>query len=104
MGDSDSVSSPGGSRRAVLRIAWPIGVSMISYTFKSFVDTLMVGQLGLDALAGVGFAGVLTWTLISFPFGALRGQRPLISQYLGAGDLQATRSFGVHAFYFALGI
>jgi Na+-driven multidrug efflux pump len=77
---------------------------MISYTLKSFVDTLMVGHLGLDALAGVGFAGVLVWTLISFPLGALRGQRPLISQYLGAGDKQATRIFGVHASYFAFGI
>ena len=93
-----------GSRRAVLRMAWPIGISMVSYALKSFVDTLMVGQLGLEALAGVGFAGVLVWSLISFPFGALRGQRPLVTQYLGAGDTIATRSFGVHAIYFATGI
>lgn len=90
-----------GSKSAVLRMAWPIAISMISYTLKSFIDTLMVGHLGLEALAGVGLAGVLVWTLGSFPFGALRGQRPLVSQYFGAGDHKATLSFAVHAFYFA---
>ena len=100
---SDPSSSPYlyGTKRAVLQVAWPIGISMISYSLKSFVDTLMVGQLGLEALAGVGFAGILAWSLTSFPFGALRGQRPLVSQYLGAGDRQSTRRFGIHAFYFA---
>ncbi|MBT3339872.1 MAG: MATE family efflux transporter [Planctomycetes bacterium] len=90
-----------GSKMAVLRIAWPIGVSMVSYTLKGFVDMLMVGHLGLEALAGVGLAGILAWNITAFPWGALRGQRPLVSQYLGAGDTTAALSFGVHAFYFA---
>ena len=37
-----------GSRREVMRLAWPIGVSMLSFTLKGFIDTLMVGQLGTD--------------------------------------------------------
>jgi multidrug resistance protein, MATE family len=91
-----------GSRREVMRLAWPIGVSMLSFTMKGFVDTLMVGQLGTDALGAVGFASVATWFVLCFPWGILRGQRPLVSQYLGAGDRSLAFSFGVHAFALAL--
>lgn len=85
-----------------MRLAWPIGVSMLSFTLKGFVDTLMVGQLGTDALGAVGFAAVATWFALTFPWGILRGQRPLVSQYLGAGQRDKAFSFGVHAFTLAL--
>jgi len=75
---------------------------MLSFTLKGFVDTLMVGQLGTDALGAVGFASVATWFALTFPWGILRGQRPLVSQYLGAGDRSLAFSFGVHAFALAL--
>jgi putative MATE family efflux protein len=91
-----------GSRTEVLRLAWPIAISMMSFTIKGFVDTLMVGQLGTDVLGAVGLASVATWLAMTFPWGILRGQRPLISQYLGAGQSQKAFSFGVHAFALAL--
>jgi putative MATE family efflux protein len=75
---------------------------MLSFTMKGFVDTLMVGQLGTDALGAVGFATVATWFALCFPWGILRGQRPLVSQYRGAGDRALAFSFGVHAFALAL--
>ncbi len=85
-----------------MRLAWPIGVSMLSFTLKGFVDTLMVAQLGTDALGAVGFASVATWFALTFPWGILRGQRPLVSQYFGAGNPDEAFSFGVHAFLLAL--
>ena len=91
-----------GSRKEVLRLAWPIAISMMSFTVKGFVDTLMVGQLGTDVLGAVGLASVATWLAMTFPWGILRGQRPLISQYLGAGQPEKAFSFGVHAFALAL--
>lgn len=91
-----------GSRTEVLRLAWPIAVSMLSFTLKGFVDMVMVGRLGADALGAVGIASVATWALITFPWGVLRGQRPLVSQYLGAGRPGEALSFGLHALYFAL--
>ena len=91
-----------GSRKEVLRLAWPIAISMMSFTIKGFVDTLMVGQLGTDVLGAVGLASVATWMAMTFPWGILRGQRPLISQYLGAGQPEKAFSFGIHAFALAL--
>lgn len=63
---------------------------------------LMVGRIGTDALAAVGLGALLAWNLIAFPMGVLRGQRPLVSQYLGAGDRKGAFSYGAHAFYLAL--
>ncbi len=85
-----------------MRVAWPIGVSMISFTLKGVVDMLMVGQIGTEALAAVGLGALLAWNLIAFPMGMFRGQRPLVSQYLGAGDRTSAFSYGVHAAYLAL--
>lgn len=85
-----------------MRLAWPIAISMMSFTLKGFVDMLMVGRLGVDALGAVGIASIATWALITFPWGVLRGQRPLVSQYLGAGKPELALSFGLHALYFAL--
>lgn len=93
--------SSAGSRGEVMRLAWPIGVSMLSFTLKGFIDTLMVAELGTDVLGAVGFASVATWLSLTFPWGVLRGQRPLVAQYLGAGERSTAFSFGVHAFALA---
>lgn len=82
-------------------MAWPIGVSMISFTLKGFIDMLLVGRLGIEAFGAVGLAAVMAWNIIAFPMGMLRGQRPLVSQYIGAGDRVGAFSYGVHAFYLA---
>ena len=39
---------------ALLRLAWPIVISMLSASLMTLVDTLMVSTLGSWALAGVG--------------------------------------------------
>jgi len=84
-----------------MHLAWPIGISMISFTLKGFIDMLLVGRLGIEALGAVGLASVMAWTLMSFPLGMLRGQRPLVAQYFGAGDRIGAYSYGIHAFYLA---
>jgi MATE family multidrug resistance protein len=71
--------------RELLRLAWPIAVSMVSYAVMTTVDTLFVGHLGAYALAGVGLAGVTAFMLLTFCFGLLRGVKILASQARGAG-------------------
>jgi MATE family multidrug resistance protein len=70
----------------LLRLAWPITVSMLSYSIMTTVDTLFVGRLGSSALAGVGLGGVLAFVVVCFGFGCLRSVKVLISQARGAGD------------------
>jgi MATE family multidrug resistance protein len=71
--------------RALLRLAGPIAVSMLSYSIMTLVDTIVVGRLGAAALAGVGLGGTVAFALLCFWFGLLRGTKTLVSQAIGAG-------------------
>lgn len=69
----------------LVRLAWPIAVSMLSYSVMTLVSTLFVGRLGANALAGVGLGGVAAFGLIVFGFGLLRAVKVVVSQATGAG-------------------
>ncbi len=69
----------------LVRLAWPIAVSTLSYSVMTLVDTLFVGRLGASALAGVGLGGTASFVLLCFGFGVLRGVKVLVSQSMGAG-------------------
>ena len=70
--------------RALLRLAWPITVSMLSFSAMTLVSTAFVASIGADELAGVGLAGVVGFALVCFGIGLLRGAKTLVSQAVGA--------------------
>jgi len=67
-----------------LRLAWPITVSMVSFSMMTLTSTVFVAHLGADELAGVGLAGVVGFALVCFGIGLLRGAKTLVSQAVGA--------------------
>jgi MATE family multidrug resistance protein len=71
--------------RELLRLAWPITVSMVSFATMTLTSTAFVAHLGADELAGVGLAGVVGFSLVCFGIGLLRGAKTLVSQAVGAG-------------------
>src|SRR4051812_32363263 len=71
--------------RALLRLAWPITVSMVSFSTMTLASTAFVARVGSDELAGVGLAGVVGFALVCFGIGLLRGAKTLVSQAVGAG-------------------
>jgi len=71
--------------RALLRLAWPITVSMMSFSTMTLASTAFVARVGSDELAGVGLAGVVGFALVCFGIGLLRGAKTLVSQAVGAG-------------------
>jgi len=52
-------------RREVLRQAWPLVLQNLARTFMFFVDTLMIGRVGRDAMAAMGVVGPISHTLVS---------------------------------------
>lgn len=70
--------------RELLRLAWPITVSMLSFSTMTLASTAFVAQIGSDELAGVGLAGVVGFSLVCFGIGLLRGAKTLVSQAVGA--------------------
>src|SRR6476646_12210442 len=71
--------------RELLRLAWPITVSMLSFSTMTLASTAFVARVGADELAGVGLAGVIGFALVCFGIGLLRGAKTLVSQAVGAG-------------------
>lgn len=69
----------------LVRLAWPIAVSMLSYSIMTLVDTMFAGRLGATAVGAVGFGGVVAFTLLSFGIGLLRSAKVVVSQAVGAG-------------------
>ena len=69
----------------LVRLAWPIAASMLSYSLMTVTSTLFVGRLGASALAGVSLGGLAAFALIIFGFGGLRAVKVVVSQATGAG-------------------
>ena len=81
-----SRTATGSVFRELVRLAWPITVSTLSFTVMTVVDTAFVGRLGPASLAGVGLGGIALWTVICFGFGLLRAVKVLVAQGVGAGE------------------
>ena len=92
------------SVRAVFNLAWPVMVSMLSYTAMSVCDTLFVSRLGTDPLAAVGLAGILVFFSQSFGAGLMGGVRVLVSQSTGAQNHEIARRYGWQGLWLALPI
>jgi len=83
--------------RALVQLSWPIVISMLSVSTMTLVDTLFVSRLGAAAVAGVGLAGVLTFSLWCFPMGLVRAVKILVSQATGAGKRHQYHGFLIAA-------
>ncbi|MEZ4359803.1 MAG: MATE family efflux transporter [Kofleriaceae bacterium] len=90
--------------RAMLKLAWPITVSTLSYATMTLVSTAFVARVGADALAGVGLAAVLGFALLCFGIGLARGVKTLVAQSRGAGRLDRIDDYLAAALGVALAI
>jgi len=70
--------------RELLRLAWPITISTLSFATMTLASTAFVAQIGADELAGVGLAGVVGFGTVCFGIGLLRGAKTLVWQAVGA--------------------
>ena len=77
-------TAPRGTWREVVHVAWPLVVSMLSYTLMGLADTLMVARLGTSAVAGVGIASTGYFAIVCFGMGLLNGVRVVVAQATGA--------------------
>ena len=81
------------SHVAIVRLAWPVAVSLLSYSVMNLVDTAFVAGIGESALAGVGLGGVAALALMSFSGGLVRGINILVAQASGAGRADKVVAF-----------
>ncbi len=69
-----------------LRLAGPVVAAQLGQISMGFVDTVMVGRLGADALAGVALGNTLFFFLLILCTGMIQAVGPMVSQAMGAGE------------------
>lgn len=70
----------------LMRVAGPLVLAQLAQMSMSFVDTLMAGRLGQDALAGIALGSVVYMLVTIVMSGVLFSVAPLVSQAHGADD------------------
>jgi len=75
--------------KIVALLALPILATMLTQNLMQVVDTLMIGQLGDEALAGVSIAGNQFFTLFSLMLGINAGVQMMVARRVGEGRPQS---------------
>ncbi len=81
--------------RELLRLAVPAFAALLSYPLYALVDAAIVGNLGREALAGVGAAGTVLITLVALFFFLAVGTTSSVARLLGAGNVREAEQAGV---------
>jgi len=71
--------------RTLLALALPVMAAQFGSMLLGVVDTLMLGRVGVEALAAAAIANALIFGLLLFGQGLVHGIDPLITQFHGAG-------------------
>jgi multidrug resistance protein, MATE family len=77
----------------LVRLAWPIAVSVLSYSVMTLVDTYFVARLGAAEVGGVGLGGLAAFTVLCFGIGLLRAVKIVVAQEVGAGRVNTVLGY-----------
>lgn len=75
-----------GEFKKLSKLAWPLVLAQLAQNTLSFIDTLMVGKLGDEALAGIAIGGSAFHFVLFTVSGVLFAVNPMVSQAMGAGQ------------------
>lgn len=101
---TDGTPSPV-TRRAVVRLAWPVVIASSSVPLLGIVDTTVLGNTGTVAELGAIALGALIFNFVYWSFGFLRmGTTGFTAQASGAGDTAEVRATLGRALLLAFGI
>src|SRR5690349_5396128 len=91
-------------RWQVFNLAWPVILEGLLQTLLGVVDTIFVGRLGSDSLAGVGTAQQFLFFLIAILSAVSIGSSIMTAQAVGARDLDTARRIAKQSLLCALAI
>ena len=90
------------SLRYMLRLAWPMIVTSVSFTIMQFVDTRMVAELGTAQLAAIMPASIMSFIPSSFALGVMTIVNTFVSQSLGKGQTKECSNYCWQVIYLGL--
>ncbi|QNM86533.1 MATE family efflux transporter [Polaribacter pectinis] len=81
------------------KLAAPVMLGMLGHTFVSFIDNIMVGQIGTAELAAVSLGNSFMFIAMSIGIGFSTAITPLIAEADSANNLQQARSTYKHGLF-----
>ncbi len=75
--------------KSTLALAGPVVATQVAQISMGFVDTIMVGRLSGEALAGIALGNSIFFTTLIIAMGVVMAVGPMVSQAFGAGDVVA---------------
>ncbi|MBQ8435556.1 MAG: MATE family efflux transporter, partial [Oscillospiraceae bacterium] len=86
--------------RLILSFAIPMVIGNLFQQLYNMVDTIIVGKyVGVNALAGVGSTGAISFLVVGFALGVCTGFSIPVAQEFGAGNYKKMRKYIAHAIY-----
>jgi len=90
--------------RDLIRLGLPIALQNLLASSLSLVDTIMIGQLGGDAISAIGMAGQWSTLMNTMCFGFTCGGAVFVAQYWGAKNMDGIRRTHGAMFAFTLAV
>ena len=81
------------------QLAAPVMLGMLGHTFVSFIDNIMVGQLGTAELAAVSLGNSFMFIAMSLGIGFSTAITPLVAEADGANDFEQGKSAFKHGLF-----
>ncbi|BAU09733.1 multi-drug efflux transporter [Leptolyngbya sp. NIES-3755] len=72
--------------REFLKLAVPLASAQVAQSATGFADTIMMGRMGADVLAGGGLASIIYMSIMVTTSSMVMGVSPLIAEAFGAGQ------------------
>ena len=86
----------------IFKLSIPVAIENLLHMSVFIIDAVMVGRLGTDALAAVGLAGTLSFT-ITMIFSSLNiGSASIVARHIGAKEKDQAQVIGAQAIFLAL--
>jgi len=82
-----------------LKLAYPVILGMLGHTFVSFVDNVMVGQLGATELAAVSLGNSFIFIAMSIGIGFSTAITPLVAEADAEGNFGKGKSAFKHGLF-----
>ena len=89
---------------ATIVLALPVIVTQVSGVANGFVDSVMVGRLGTNQLAGVALGNTLWFMHMVLGMGIVTSVSPMVSQAFGRGDVDEIGRSVRQGLWLALGL
>ena len=85
-----------------LQLAIPLVSAQVVQSLTGFFDTIMMGRLGAETLAGGGLAALVFIAILNVAIGIVSGISPIIAQAYGAGNKTKIEKYTRQGFWLVL--